>query len=195
MLCSLLQERVASPLCVQSLREDLEVARNTVRRWLDFLAELFCADEVKPFAGRIARSLRKEGKLYLRDWSEFEATGPRVENLLAGHLAKACDFWTDSGKGAFKLRYVRDKQKREIDFVILNNNAPWVAIEAKLSDCEPSPHFRAFARYLGDIPLLHSSPRRPLLAAAAVVCWLQTPHTYSPICRDSGLELTAAGGG
>ncbi len=154
MLTALLPEKVGSLLSVQSLREDLEVAHTTVRRWLNYLGELYYHYELKPYSTLIARSLRKEGKLYLWDWSEVEQPGPRYENLVGGHLLKACHFWTDTGEGAFELFYLRDKEKREIDFLITRDRKPWLAVEAKLADRAPSSHWAAFARHLRNIPFV-----------------------------------------
>ena len=149
MLAALLPERVGSLFSVSSLREDLEVAHDTVSRWLGYLRELFYVFEVKPYARSIRRSLRKEGKLYLWDWSEIDVEPARFENLVASHLLKACDTWTDTGEGAFELYLLRDKEKREIDFLITRDRRPWLPVEVKLNDPTPSTAFRAFLPQLG----------------------------------------------
>lgn len=132
MLTSLLPERVGSPLSVQSLREDLEVAHDTVSRWLNYLNQLYYFFEIKPWSRSIARSLKKSGKIYLYDWSEISNPGAKFENLVAGHLQKACDFWTDTGEGRFDLHYLRNKENQEIDFLITRNSKPWLCVESKL---------------------------------------------------------------
>jgi len=149
MLASLLPERVGSPLSRASLREDLEVSFDSVARWLGLLSELYYTFELKPYAHRVSRSLKREGKLYFWDWSEVPAAGARFENLVAAHLLKACDFWTDSGEGTFDLRYLRNKEKEEIDFLILRDGKPWLPVEAKLNDTDPVRHWRKFLGYLG----------------------------------------------
>ena len=40
-------------------------------------------------------------------------------------------FWTDFGYGKFALHFYRDKEKREVDFVITLKNEPWMLIECK----------------------------------------------------------------
>ncbi|MDX2022249.1 MAG: ATP-binding protein [Deltaproteobacteria bacterium] len=148
MLAALLPERVGSLLSRASLREDLEVSHDTVTRWLSALKELYYAFELRPYSKGLARSLKKEGKLYLWDWSEVEAAGPRFENLVACHLLKACDFWTDTGEGVFELTYLRNKDKNEVDFLVLRGRKPWLAVEAKLSDVAPSPHWQKFLPHI-----------------------------------------------
>jgi uncharacterized protein len=149
MLASLLPERVGSPLSRASLREDLEVSFDSVTRWLGLLSELYYTFELKPYARSVSRSLKRESKLYLWDWSEVPDPGARFENLVAVHLRKACDFWTDSGEGTFDLRYLRNKEKEEVDFLIVRDGKPWLPVEAKLSDTEPLRHWRKFLGQLG----------------------------------------------
>jgi predicted AAA+ superfamily ATPase len=134
MLVSLLPEKIGSPLSVQSLREDLEVSHDAVTRWLGYLSELYFYFELKPWSKSIPRSLKKEGKIYLYDWTEIPNDGAKFENLIACQLLKSCHFWTDTGEGDFQLYYLRNKEKQEIDFLIVKNKKPWIAIESKLSE-------------------------------------------------------------
>lgn len=134
MLASLLPEKVGSPLSVQSLREDIEVSHDTVTRWLNYLKELYYFFEIKPWSKSVARSLKKEGKVYMFDWTEVSEMGHRFENLIANHLLKACHFWTDTGEGDFDLHYLRNKDQHEIDFLITLNKKPWICVEAKLNE-------------------------------------------------------------
>lgn len=143
MLTSLLPERAAQPLSRQSLREDLEVAHTTITRWLTYLSSLYYFFELKPYSHRIKNSLKKEGKIYLWDWSEVETPGSRFENLIASHLLKACHFWTDTGKGNFDLFYLKNKSKQEIDFLITKNKKPWLPIEVKSQSTNLSPNWQS----------------------------------------------------
>jgi predicted AAA+ superfamily ATPase len=148
MLASLLPERASQPLSIQSLSEDLEVAYTTVKRWLNYLSELYYFFGLKPYAKSLSRAIRKENKLYLWDWSEIENKGARFENLVASHLLKYCDFLTDTGVGNFELRYLKNKEKYEIDFLILRDKKVFLAIEAKYGDEQPS---LSWAKFLGRI--------------------------------------------
>jgi uncharacterized protein len=143
-LVSLLPERVGSLFSRASLREEMEVSFDTIRRWMQYLFELYYAFEIKPFAYRISRSLKREGKLYLWDYTEVADPAARFENLIAAHLLKACHYWTDTGEGVFELFYLRTKEKQEIDFLIVKDKKPWLPVEVKLNDTVPSPHFKRF---------------------------------------------------
>lgn len=148
MLVALLPERAANVLSLRSLAEDLEVAYTTVKRWLDYLRELYYCFEIKPYSKSLPRSLKKKSKLYLWDWSEIKNPAARFENMVAGHLLKYCDYLTDTGEGKFELRYLRNKEKKEIDFLIVNNNQPWLPVEVKQQEIKAAENWGAFLPHL-----------------------------------------------
>ena len=84
---------------------------------------------IRPWFASISRSLRKEPKWYLRDWAAIEDPGSRAETFVACHLLKAVQGWTDLGLGAFELGYLRDKEKRAVDFLVARNGKPWFLAE------------------------------------------------------------------
>lgn len=143
-LVDLLPGRVGSPLSLNALREDLGVAFGTVQTWLAALERLYYLFEIRPYAGRLARALRREGKVYLYDFTRIAEPGPRFENLVALALRKLCDAWTDFGHGDFALCYVRDKEKHEVDFLITESGKPHALIETKLGDSKVAPALRYF---------------------------------------------------
>jgi predicted AAA+ superfamily ATPase len=130
----LLAERSGEQLVYSSLARSIRVSENTVRSWIATLVSLHYGFLVRPWYKNVTRSLRKEPKWFLRDWSGISDAGQRTETLVACHLLKAVDNWTDQGHGEFELRYVRDKQKREVDFLVVRDGRPWFLIEAKSSD-------------------------------------------------------------
>jgi uncharacterized protein len=151
-LALLLPERVGSPLSQNSLREDLGVAFDTVKSWLDVLERLYYCYRLRPFTSRLARSLTKENKLYLWDWTEVDDPGARFENMVASHLLKAVHYWRDCGEGDYSLQYWRDKEKREIDFIVVNGKKPVLALECKLADTSVSPSLQRFAEHYVGVP-------------------------------------------
>lgn len=153
-LALLLPGRVGAPLSVNALREELEVGHDTVTNWLELLERLYYCFRLKPYSRRIARGLKKERKLYLWDWSQIDTPGARHENMVASHLLKAAHAWTDLGYGEFELLYVRDKEKREVDFVLTNRRRPVVLIESKLSDERPTEALLRHRDQLGGLPAI-----------------------------------------
>jgi hypothetical protein len=143
-LVDLLAERVSSPISVSSLRRDLEVDHKTVLRWLDILERLYVVFRVPPHAGSLARTLRKEPKIYFWDWASAPPGGARFENLVASHLLKLCHWLHDVEGHRVELRYVRDREKREVDFLLVRDQKPWVLLETKQADPTPSPALAYF---------------------------------------------------
>ncbi len=130
-LVDTLPEKIGSPLSIRSLREDLEVSHETVDRWICILESLFVCFRISPFGSPRIRAVKKEQKLYLYDWSLIEDQGIRFENLVACQLLKYCHYIEDTEGIKMELRFLRDTDKREVDFVVLKKKKPFFAVECK----------------------------------------------------------------
>lgn len=139
MLTHLLPERVGSPLSINGLKEDLGTAFETIRDWISLLENLYYCFRIYPFFVRLHRTLKKEAKLYLYDWNEVSDEGARFENLVAVHLLKAVETWNEMGGKPCQLFYIRDKEKREVDFVVCQAKKPLFLVEAKMRSLNVSP--------------------------------------------------------
>lgn len=144
-LVELLPGRVGAVLSVNSLREDLQVDHKTVERWLTILENLYYCFRILPFGSTKIRAVKKEKKLFLWDWSEVQDEGARFENLVASQLLKYCHWIEDTEGHAMELRFIRDTDKREIDFVVLKDRKPLFAIECKKGEKSISSNIRYFA--------------------------------------------------
>ena len=134
LLASLLPERVGSPLSINSLTTSLRCAHATVKNWLEALAQVYLIFFIPPYTSSLARSIRKEQKIYYWDWGIHRDEGKRFENFLAVQLTKAVSAWNECGLGTFSLHYVRTKDGRETDFLITNEGKPVLLVEPKISD-------------------------------------------------------------
>lgn len=133
---------VGSPLSINALREDLQVSHQSVSRWITMLENLYMIFRIYPFGTPKIRAVKKEAKHYHIDWTLIEDKGSRFENMVACHLLKWCYFIQDTQGYQMELRYFRDVDKREVDFVILKDGAPVHFIECKLSSKDVSPALR-----------------------------------------------------
>lgn len=138
-LALLLAERSGQPLVAASIARDIQVSEPTVKKWVATLSAFYYGFCVRPWHRNIENSLRKTPKWYLRDWSGIDDEGSRNETLIACHLLKAVEAWTDLGLGTYGLFYLRDKQKREVDFLVAKDGKPWFVAECKTSDISLSP--------------------------------------------------------
>ena len=135
-----LESRVGSPLSVKNLAEDLEVAPKTAKHWLQILSNLYFCFMIPPYGSPKIRAVKKEQKLYLWDWSLCEEKGAKFENLVACQLLKYCHFVEDTLGYSMELRYIRDTDKREVDFVVLKDKKAEFAVECKYADTSLSRH-------------------------------------------------------
>lgn len=144
-LVDLLPERVGAPLSIANLRGDLEVDHKTVERWLQMLENLYLCFRVAPYGAPRIRAVKKERKLYLWDWSAVPDAGARLENLVASQLLKYCHRIEDTEGHRMELRFLRDTDRREVDFVVLQGKRPLFAVECKSGDRQVGPAVKYFA--------------------------------------------------
>jgi predicted AAA+ superfamily ATPase len=139
LLAEELPHRVGAPLSVKNLKEVLQVAHETVDRWIGIFERMYYCFRIPPYGPRRVRAVKKEQKLYLWDWSLVSEPGPRFENFMATQLLKYCHFLEDTEGYRMDLRFLRDTDKREIDFVVLRENQPVFAVECKTGEKDVSP--------------------------------------------------------
>ena len=137
---------VGSPLSVNRLRKLLQASHDSVERWIAAFERLYLCYRVPPFGSTSIRAVRKERKLYFWDWSRVDDPGARFENLVAGHLLKYCHFIEDTEGYAMELRFLRDTDGREIDFVVLRDGHPEFAVECKSGARNVAPACRYVRR-------------------------------------------------
>lgn len=147
-LVEILPNRVSSLLSLNNLREDLQIAHKTISSWVNILERFYYIFRIYPFSVKTIKSLRKEPKMYLWDWSQIDDQAAKLENIIASHLLKTVHFLYDTQGHKTDLHFLRDIEGREVDFLITVNKKPWIAVEVKLSDQQPSKHLKYFAKKL-----------------------------------------------
>ncbi|MCY4221519.1 MAG: AAA family ATPase [Thiotrichales bacterium] len=145
----LLVARSAQQLIYGNLARQVRVSVDTIRRWVAALCDLHLGFVVRPWFNNVSRSLRKEPKWYLRDWASIDDVGQRAETFVACHLLKAVDGWNDMGLGDFDLGYLRDKEKREVDFLVVRDGRPWFLVEVKYADESLGPSLKRYQHQIG----------------------------------------------
>jgi hypothetical protein len=93
---------------------------------------------------KITRAIQKERKIYLWDSPRISEPAARFENMVAIELYRAITSWNDMGHGLFSLHFIKNKEKQEVDFLIARDRRPFLLIEAKLSDMQPSKALTKF---------------------------------------------------
>lgn len=133
LLADILQEEASHSLNYSALAAKIKVAAPTLQRWIELLKNLYFCFTLQPWSKNLSRSLIKEPKIYLWNWALIQDKGALLENFVASHLYKAVQFWTDRGFGEYGLYYLRDKDKREVDFLVTKDRSPWFLVECKAS--------------------------------------------------------------
>jgi predicted AAA+ superfamily ATPase len=137
-----LPELVGSPLSINGLREDLEVSHKTLTRWVALLERLYAIFLIPPFGSPRVRAIKKSPKHYHLDWTLPPSAGASFENLVAVHLLKWVHFRQDVEGLDLELRYFRDVDGREVDFVVTDRRKPILIVETKLDDVAVDPAIR-----------------------------------------------------
>ena len=148
-LAEILSNRSGEQLVYKNIGCDLGVDEKTAKKWVKTLKYLYLGFEVRPWFRNIENSIRKMPKWYLRDWANIQDEGKRAETFIACHLLKAVEGWTDLGYGEFSIGYLRDKSRREVDFVVTRDGIPWFLVEVKKSDTSLSEALGFFQKRTG----------------------------------------------
>jgi predicted AAA+ superfamily ATPase len=144
---------VGSPLSVNGLREDLEVAFDTAESWLSAIERMYAVYRVPPFGPPRIKAVKKAQKLYLWDWARVEDRAARVENMVMSHLLRFVHWLADLHGEKTELRFFRDVFGHEVDAVVLRKGKPWLAVEIKESDASLDPGLRYFVER---VPVVHA---------------------------------------
>ncbi len=160
LLSDLLPRRVGSPLSLNSIREDLNVSHKAVSRWISILESFYYCFRIFPYQKEKIRALKKEPKLYLLDWSEVDNEAIRFENMIATHLLKFINFLYDYDGQKAELWYLKNVDKKEVDFFVTISGTPWFAIETKLSDTDISKNLLYYQQRL-KIPYCYQVVKKP----------------------------------
>lgn len=173
LLVELLRTRIGSPISYTSIAGDLQIAPNTVKKYIEILESLHVIFLIRPFHANVARAVLKEPKLYFYD-SGFlqDDEGVRFENTCAVCLLKHVQFLQDVKGEPVALHYIRTKDQREIDFAISRAGKLVQLVEAKLSDTAVSPTLKYFVnKYpnVSAVQLVHNMRQEQSLHGISLV--------------------------
>ncbi|MBU1147644.1 MAG: DUF4143 domain-containing protein, partial [Candidatus Omnitrophica bacterium] len=92
-------------------------------------------------------------------------------NYVAVELKTQISLWNDALGENYSLFYIRNKEKKEIDFLITHNNKPWLLVETKTSDASIAKYCFDIQNMLGNIPLVQTCMKEG-------ICALQSKNAY-----------------
>ncbi len=150
-LVQLLRDRVGSPISYASLAEDLNCSPKAVQNWLRILENLYVVFKVIPWNKNVARSLLKAPKYYFYDIAQVRDKAVRLENLIACALLKEIHFREDAKGEKYELFYLRNKDKKEVDFFVTLDRRPVLMLEVKKSQKKISEGLKVFLKNFQNI--------------------------------------------
>jgi uncharacterized protein len=152
LVLELLRTKVGSPVSYSSIAQDVGIAPNTVKKYIQIFEALYIVFRVTPFSKNIARSLLKEPKIYFFDTGlvvNNKDDGARLENMVAVSLLKHVYAKQDLSGENYNLQYIRTKDGQEIDFALIANNNIEQLVEVKQSDKNPSKALSLISKKYG----------------------------------------------
>ncbi|MBI4124333.1 MAG: ATP-binding protein, partial [Deltaproteobacteria bacterium] len=172
-----LRRRVGQLIVLDNIVDELQVSHKTLKHWLEVLERMYVVFVVRPWTKKIPRAIQKPPKVYFFDNADVLGDeGSRFENLVATSLLKHCHFIEDSQGHACELRYIRDKEKREVDFCLIKDGKIETLIEAKYAE-------ESFANGLA-----YYAERFQPQQALQIVATLKKPKTKGRLRMESPLE-------
>jgi uncharacterized protein len=171
----LLRERVGGLVVPSNLARDVGISPTTAAQWLQVLERMYLCFAIYPEATASATSLQKPPKVYFFDNADVLATptqadtsGATFENLVATHLLKRLHFLEDEHGHRCALRYLRDREGREVDFAVFVDGQLTDLIEVKTHDSTLHKPLRYFGKRLRE--------RFPNLRLTQIVRDLEHPY-------------------
>ncbi len=144
-----LRTRVGSLIVMSNIAGEIQVSPKTVNKWLTVLERMYLVFAVRSYTKNLPRAVIKPPKVFFYDNGDVLGNeGAVFENLVASHLLKRNHFLEDRDGFRYELRYIRDKEGREVDFVILKEGIIEELIEVKFADDKISKHLKYYAAKL-----------------------------------------------
>ena len=145
----LLRHRVGGLITLSNLANDLQVSPKTAKSWLEVLERMYLVFSIRSYTKSLPRAVLKPPKVYFFDNGDVLGDeGARFENLVASSLLKRLHFLEDRDGYRYELRYIRDREGREVDFAVLKEGDLEELIEAKYSDEKISRSLSYYAERL-----------------------------------------------
>jgi hypothetical protein len=149
LLLDLLRRRVGGLVAPSNLAADLQISPKTATSWIEILERMYLVFAVRPYTRSLPRAVLKPPKIYFFDNADVIGDeGARFENLVATSLLKRLHFLEDREGYRYDLRYIRDKEGREVDFAVLKEGKLEELVEVKYADDSISKSLLYYAERL-----------------------------------------------
>lgn len=132
------------PIDIAAIGSGLSLQRHTVENYFNALEALYLIDRIPAFVQTDYERVGKQSKLIFNDsgimasilrWrmDDIRLDGDRVGKLIETHVGNELQKHVDATAGRCILYHYRDREKREIDFIIEGYHGDLLGIEVKTS--------------------------------------------------------------
>lgn len=144
-----LRSKVGSTLAISNLAQEVQISPVTAKKWLKIFEQMYLIFIVNGYDKQLTRAVHKPIKVYFYDTGEVIGDeSQKLENLVATHLQKKLNFIEDYEGYKTRLCYAKDKNQKEVDFLVMVDGKITELIEVKLADEAISPNLIRFAQIL-----------------------------------------------
>lgn len=144
-----LRHRVGGLITLSNLAEDLQISPKTAKNWLSLIEKMYIGFTIYPYTKNLPRAIQKPPKFFFYDNADvMNEASARLENFVATTLLKRLHFREDYYGDRCALHYIRDKEKREVDFLTEVNGEIMDMIEVKSSDTTISTALKYYSNKL-----------------------------------------------
>jgi predicted AAA+ superfamily ATPase len=141
-----LRRSVGSTISYLNISQDIGISPTTVKKYIEILESLYIVFQIKPYSTKISRSILKEPKIYFYDTGLVVGDeGAILENQTAVSLLSYITYQNDTLGTRHVLHYLKNKEKKEVDFAVSDGQQVLHMYEVKVSDTAVSPALIYFA--------------------------------------------------
>ena len=138
---------------ISKITSHLSIDRSTVESYINALESLYIVERVRPWTHTDYARVGRQDKLFLTDsglmasllkwkFDEVQDDGAKNGKLLETFVFTQLAATIDASKEHFELYHYRDRDKREIDFIIQDRSGNIVAIEVKAGSAVDKKSFK-----------------------------------------------------
>jgi predicted AAA+ superfamily ATPase len=138
---------------ISAIGAGLSIRRPTLETYINALEALYIIERVSPWTKTDYERVGKQPKLFMSDpglmasilgWKYAQLTqdsdrsGKLVETFVFNEIASQ----VDAHKGEYSLYHYRDREKREVDFIVEREDGALLGIEVKAGSAVNQTHFK-----------------------------------------------------
>ncbi|MDY6905484.1 MAG: ATP-binding protein [Thermodesulfobacteriota bacterium] len=147
---------------ISAIGSGLSIQRATIESYINALETLFLVERVYPWAKTDYARIGKQSKLFMADSGlmasllKWKIDQVRLDPDRAGKLIETFAFneimaQVDAGDGRYELFHYRDREKREIDFLIEREDGGLLGIEIKAGSAISKNDFKHMAWFQNNL--------------------------------------------